>query len=322
MKRRSRLWSPALALFLAAAACGDDATPPEGEPPADDDSTGGAGAGGRGGAPAGGGTSGSAGGAAGAVANPGGNAGAGGAAAGGTGGGGAAGGAMADAAAPVPPPDAAAPADGGKPDAGAVDVSPGAADGGAGAAKFACTQFMGPNITAEWFRSGFEPAGEKDWNDAWQVKAPHASFADLWADPNNSVWRAPVESACAAGRKVDRVVFVTQLSDWSSNNVGRWKTAIGNGIKTIKAKYPELKRVDLVTFYRSKDNKPCPSPKETWVPAAHDEAHQQLAAESNGFVVVGPMVKVDCSMFAGPPYLTTAGKRYVAGEYRKHYVAP
>lgn len=212
--------------------------------------------------------------------------------------------------------------DAGRSDGMAMSVrdagAPSSADATGPIGVFECSQFMGPNITAEWFKV-FETLGDKAWNEAWQVKAPHASFANLWANPDHEVWKAPVESACPAGKKLERVVFVTQLGSWDSDNVSVWKTAISNGIKTIKVKYPTVKRVELITFYRSTNNKPCPTAKETWVPAAHDEAHALIAAESDGSVTVGPVVKVDCGLYAGPPYLTAAGKKVVADAYYKHY---
>ena len=92
-----------------------------------------------------------------------------------------------------------------------------------------------------------------------------------------------------------------------------WRQGITQAVNTIKAKYPGLKRMDLVTQIRGPNNMLCPTPPTAGetiaVPAAQDAAMAEVAAAFPGFVFVGPKVSAHaCSEFVGGgPHLTAAG---------------
>jgi hypothetical protein len=184
---------------------------------------------------------------------------------------------------------------------------------------------MGPNVTGEWFAAGFERLVD---GDRWQVKAPHRSFVEDWANPAHAVWResgcdatffaCETRSRCAGGRPPDRVVFVTQTGNYLGTPQRIWEERITAAIATIKAKYPTVKHVELMTFVRGPGNRSCGT--ETTVAPALDQAHAALAAASAGSITAAPRFEVPrCEYFSGPPHLSAEGNRFVADLIGKHY---
>ncbi|MDX2022147.1 MAG: hypothetical protein SF187_18060 [Deltaproteobacteria bacterium] len=207
------------------------------------------------------------------------------------------------------------------PDAGAD-----AAGGSQTKASYECTTFIGPNVTGEWFAAGFEALVS---GDKWQVKAPHHSFVEDWANPGHAVWKETCEgqyydcqtkSKCAGGKAPDRVIFVTQTGNHLGTSQQAWQTLIASAIPTIKAKYPNVKNIELMTFVRGPGNKDCGN--ETTVSPNLDKAQQALADASNGFITVSPRFEVSsCSMYSGQPHLSAQGNKEVAQTIGKHYAA-
>jgi hypothetical protein len=190
---------------------------------------------------------------------------------------------------------------------------------------FSCTQFMGPNVTGEWFAAGFEKQVN---GDRFQVKAPHRSFVEDWANPNHAVWRetgcdggfSPCEtrSKCAGAAGPDRIVFVTQTGNYLGTPQKAWEASITAAIKTIKAKYPTVTHVELMTFVRGPGNKSCGT--ETTVAPALDMAHAALAAASGGTITAAPRFEVPrCDYFSGAPHMNAEGNRFVGEMIGKHY---
>jgi hypothetical protein len=184
---------------------------------------------------------------------------------------------------------------------------------------------MGPNVTHEWFTAGFEEHVE---GEKWQVKAPHRSFVEDWADPAHAVWRetncegtffdCETKSACAGEATPDRVLFVTQTGDYMGTTQQKWETEIARAVTTLKQKYPNLKRVELLTFLRGPNNTSCGG--ETTVAPALDAAQTALAEGSNGFISVGPRFELpNCSYFGSAPHLTAAGNEFAADMIGEHY---
>lgn len=203
----------------------------------------------------------------------------------------------------------------------------GAAGGGGSAGApttFACSQLTGPNVAGEWFDAGFEDVV----GDAkWQVKAPHHSFVEDWANPEHDVWRdsdcqgtytsCETKSKCD-GAAVDRVLFVTQIGEYLDASQATWEERIEAAMTTFKAKYPGLKRVELLTFVRSPEGQNCGG--ETTVAPALDAAHAAIAAASQGFVTVGPHLTASaCALFSGPPHMNAQGNSEIAAQLALHY---
>jgi hypothetical protein len=186
---------------------------------------------------------------------------------------------------------------------------------------------MGPNVAGEWFDAGFEAlVGSAH----WQVKAPHHAFVDDWANPQHDVWReqdcqgtytsCETKSRCD-NASVDRVLFVTQTGDYLGASQATWESLIQAALLTTKAKYPELERVELLTFVRGPNGQDCGN--ETTISAKLDAAQQAVAAASGGFVVVGPKLSAStCASFSGAPHMTLAGNREIAKQLADYYFEP
>jgi hypothetical protein len=179
-------------------------------------------------------------------------------------------------------------------------------------------------VAGEWFDAGFETAVG---SAKWQVKAPHHSFVEDWANPDHDVWRdsdcqgtytnCEVKSKCE-GAAVDRVLFVTQIGDYLNTSQAVWEERIGEAITTIKGKYPGLKRVELLTFVRSPAGENCGG--ETTVSPMLDAAHAAIAAGSAGFVTVGPHLTASaCALFSGAPHMNAQGNAEIATQLAEHY---
>ncbi len=193
---------------------------------------------------------------------------------------------------------------------------------------FNCTQFLGPNVTGEWFAAGFETHVDAS---KYEVKAPHHSFVEDWANPNHAVWResacqgtyggCETKSRCLGNAPQDRIVFVTQTGDYLGTAQSKWEAEIDRALTTLKAKYPGLKRVELMTFVRSPEGQNCGN--ETTVSPNLDKAHQAIAARSNGFVTVAPIFRVpNCGAFSGVPHLSSSGNKAMGDIIGKHYGTP
>jgi hypothetical protein len=211
--------------------------------------------------------------------------------------------------------------------AGGSAGAAGSAGAGGGAATFACSQLTGPNVAGEWFDAGFEA---EVGSAKWQVKAPHHSFVEDWANPNHDVWRdsdcqgtysnCETKSKCE-GAAPDRILFVTQTGDYLNTPQAMWESLIDAAITTLKAKYPDLKRVELLTFVRSPGNENCGG--ETTVSPLLDAAQQAVAEDSGGFVTVGPKLTASaCALFSGPPHMNAQGNAEIAGQLAEHYAQP
>jgi hypothetical protein len=120
---------------------------------------------------------------------------------------------------------------------------------------FVCNQVIGLQATGQWYAAGFEQDGVDDAH--WQAKTQHRAYIEKWADPNNAVWDQPLTSPCASrSDDPDRVVFVGFSPP--SMTEAAWEASLIADIDTIRAKYPGLQEVDVMSMVRSPGNQPCP----------------------------------------------------------------
>jgi hypothetical protein len=84
-------------------------------------------------------------------------------------------------------------------------------------------------------------------------------------------------------------------------------TTLTAAMNTFKAKYSNLKRIELATFIRSPMNKPCPGsmPFKSFIRPEQDEAYDKMAAMYPDLIRVAPKFEVrSCGDFGGgPPHL-------------------
>ena len=161
----------------------------------------------------------------------------------------------------------------------------------------------------EWFAAGFEAVVD---NARWQVKWREDAYVEEWANAQSSFWTAQVDSACASNTNApDRLVFGAVSFKYKTQ--AEWRTGITQAVNNFKARWPSVRRIDLVTQIRGPNNMNCPTPPTAGetiaVPPEQDAALADVAAAFPGFVFVAPEVKAhSCSEFqGGGPHLTAAG---------------
>ena len=233
-----------------------------------------------------------------------------------------------DAAAPStenPPPttpDAAAsstPADAAGPSAGMEAGTP--TNTGPGTGDYSCTLVIGIAATGQWFNAGFEKMVD---GSKWELEAVHSGFIQGWADPNGSFWNMNPSSACATNAKTpDRVIQVALWLHWMPATVDEWTAALVKVVENWKAKNKNLKRLELATFVRAPDMKPCPGGMEfkSYIRPEQDMAYEKVAAMYPGLVYVAPKWQVSsCADFGGnPPHFSGSGATKAAQQIADYY---
>jgi hypothetical protein len=172
---------------------------------------------------------------------------------------------------------------------------------------FSCTLLIGIQATEEWYTAGFETMVD---NSKWELIWVHSGFVELWANANDPVWTTAITSPCAQNPdKPDRVIFVAL--NYIETTLAFWTPAMTSAVANIQAKYPSVKRIELMSFIRAPGNTACPqapAPRSTITPA-QDQAAAMVAAANPGLVFVAPQFEVKtCGEYSSnPPHPTTPG---------------
>jgi hypothetical protein len=167
--------------------------------------------------------------------------------------------------------------------AGASQGGTGGAPPGEPAMNFTCTQVIGAMITGEWFNGGnFEDKLEALGGDPdkWELKNEHYGTIEKWVDPSEGpaandhlYWGHAVSSACAASsNNPDRVIF-TAIS-WELTTEQQWTTALQTVVQNIKAKYSNIRSIELTSQIRCPNNMMC-NPNAVQGPGSDAQASKQ-----------------------------------------------
>jgi hypothetical protein len=184
--------------------------------------------------------------------------------------------------------------------------------------EFVCTQVIGVSVTGDWFGAGFESGND---DARWQAISRHHGFVQFWADAKDPIWKEPLVSPCAKNSdKPDRIILTTV--NWEYKTTDEWVAAITKAVKTLKDKYPSLKRLELLTIMRGPGNKTCGNDQMTVVQPILDEAQTKVAAAFPKLVTVGPKFEApSCEIFTkGGPHYTPEGMAKAANVYAAHYL--
>lgn len=184
-------------------------------------------------------------------------------------------------------------------------------------AGFTCTEVLGVSVTGDWFGAGFEKLVD---DGRWQSRSKHHAFIELWGDPKGDVWSLPLVSPCTKSSNApDRVIFTGV--NWQYKTVEEWTAAYTKAIDTIKAKYPAVKRIELLTMLRGPGNKSCGNDQMTVVAPVVDEAVAKMVAAHPKLVTAGPKLEApSCAVFTkGGPHFTPEGMQAVAKVYGSYY---
>jgi hypothetical protein len=184
-----------------------------------------------------------------------------------------------------------------------------------GNGDFKCTQVMGVSVTGDWFNAGFENAVD---NARWQVKWRKHAFIEFWADPGNEIWSVPIQSACASGAEnPDRIIFTGV--NWEQTAEPWWEEQFEKVVTNLKAKYPGVRRIDLLTMLRAPGNQSCGNVMSVVQPFV-DESIAGVVSKHPGMVFAAPKVFApSCEVFTkGGPHYTDAGMATVGQVYARH----
>jgi hypothetical protein len=204
--------------------------------------------------------------------------------------------------------DAGGPAAGGR-ESG--DGGPGDPADGAAGESYVCSLILGIATTNEWF-GGFEKVVD---NARWELKFQDSAHIEKWADPANAVWSLPITSPCAKNADApDRIVFMGVNYDYATVELflPKYVAVLNN----VKAKYPTVKRLDVMTYTRGPGNVECVGAdrsNDSYIKPAQDEAIAQFAAMYPGLVFPAPKWEVQaCSDFTLCPHLTGAANAVIS----------
>jgi hypothetical protein len=191
----------------------------------------------------------------------------------------------------------------------------GSVDGPAATGGFTCTLFVGPSPMMQWFRGGFLQYPGIDAKKFQLIWVAH-HYTDAWGAPGDSAWNTAIDKGrgCAQNATApDRVAFMA--TQWSHTTAAQWEKDFSGIVANIMAKWPGVKRIELMASTSAPGNKPCPAAggknNETIIPAIGYEALDAMPAKFPGLVVALPHFEVpSCSDFIGngtaPQYAPSA----------------
>jgi hypothetical protein len=190
---------------------------------------------------------------------------------------------------------------------------------GSDTTAYNCTAVFGINATAEFWNQGFEKLVD---NGKWELVRVHSGFIQLWANPNDAIWKTNVTSPCAQNPdKPDRILFVALNFDYDT--LDQWLPALTATAKNLKDKYPSARRIELMTYVRAPGNKPCGQapPKRSTIPEAEDQAIEMVVKTDPTRLFAGPKFEAkSCSEFSGnPPHPSAAGGQAWSKLFADHY---
>jgi hypothetical protein len=179
----------------------------------------------------------------------------------------------------------------------------GGSDSAGPPAGFTCNLLVGPSPMMQWFDGGFlqhpgiDPA---KWELIWV--AHH--YTDAWGAPGDAAWNTAFDKghACAQNAKApDRVSFMA--TQWSHTTAAQWEADLTGIVDNIKAKWPSVKRIELMASTSAPGDKPCPAAggknNETIIPQFGYDAIDAMPAKFPGLVFALPHFEVACSDFIG-----------------------
>jgi hypothetical protein len=208
----------------------------------------------------------------------------------------------------------------------AVDAGRDVSEAGA----FVCNLIIGNSTTQQWFDGGFLTYAGIDATH-WEMFWVAHHYIDSWANPADAGWTTPLDMghACASDSTTpDRVIFIVTFAPPYPPEA-TYQTDLTSIVNNIKAKYPSVKRVELMTLIRAPGNSStaCSSQanNEQSIPPAEDAGIAAVAADPTfaGLVVALPPAYVtSCSDFmADAPQYTATGATDIAGVYGAYYAA-
>ena len=179
---------------------------------------------------------------------------------------------------------------------------------------------IGGKLSTEWYAAGFETIVD---DSRWQIIGKSEAYTNVWADPTNAYWSTAPTSPCTeSSDNPDRIIFVG--FNWVYTNAIQFQFDLESIVANIQAKYPNVKRIDLMTMIRSPNNQTCGHPTgQDWVQPFVDEAIANVVAAPHTVqITAAPKFYVpDCSAFDAKttPHFTADGNTAMARILGSYY---
>ena len=203
--------------------------------------------------------------------------------------------------------------------------------------------YIGAYLSMEWWNAGFQDGVE---DDKWQLKWHHHGHITEWAkadspfwadegNPNDDSQGSPIQSPCTANSNApDRIVFLAIT--WALTTEEQWVESLKACVANLKAKYPSVKRVDLMTMIRCPNNMQC-NPNQAYgeedsdtnagkqdcqVPAYADSAIAKVIAEDPTYLALGPQFEMTmCNPSHDGAHMTGTDNGIAADKIAEFYAA-
>jgi hypothetical protein len=152
----------------------------------------------------------------------------------------------------------------------------------------------------QWFNGGFLTYPGID-ATRWELIMVAHHYTNAWAVPGDSAWNTPVSHPCAQNSATpDRIAFMA--TQWTENTAAEWEADFTGIIANILAKWPMVKRIELMPSTSTPGDVPCPGngaeSSETLIPAYGYAAIDAMPAKYPGLVFSTPHFEVpNCSDF-------------------------
>jgi rhamnogalacturonyl hydrolase YesR len=185
---------------------------------------------------------------------------------------------------------------------------------------YKCNMIVGGKLSTEWYAAGFENIVD---DSRWQVIGKSEAYTNVWADPTNAYWSTAPTSPCTdSSDNPDRIIFIA--FNWVYTNVIQFQFDLESIVANIQTKYPNVKRIDLMTMIRSPNNQTCGHVTgQDWVQPFVDEAIANVVAAPHTVeVTAAPKFYVpNCSAFdpKTTPHFTADGNTAMANIIGSYY---
>jgi len=185
---------------------------------------------------------------------------------------------------------------------------------------YKCNMIVGGKLSTEWYAAGFENIVD---DSRWQIIGKSEAYTNVWADPANAYWSTVPTSPCTdSSDNPDRIIFIA--FNWVYTNVIQFQFDLESIVANIQTKYPNVKRIDLMTMIRSPNNQTCGHVTgQDWVQPFVDEAIANVVAAPHTVeVTAAPKFYVpNCSAFdpKTTPHFTADGNTAMANIIGSYY---
>lgn len=193
------------------------------------------------------------------------------------------------------------------------------------APTFECTLVIGYSQVREWYETG--GVFESIVDDArWESKTPDGAGVDVWADPYEERWEAPMYSPCTTGSPTQPDRIVLGVSGPFGNDERVWADTIRDALALIAERIPSAERFELIPVAGGPEHGDCEFDGErvraSWQHEHIDNAiGMVVASDKTGTIVAGPSPHVEtCSDYRDAlGHLTPEAAERIGAEIASYY---